>query len=233
MTPRTAQITGLLLAVAAHAAVLAPHWWSPQTLAGGAGGPLNNGDSVELTLTETPRPEPEPEPEPEPQQEPKPEPEPEAIRTEKEQPQEREEPEKEEVVEEREPEDTTEEIRPEPLLAQEPTGDGRKAAPGAHDQGDHDDAWNRYLGELQRAIERHKTYPRQARLRRQEGVVRVSFRLDEEGRVAAVEVEQSSGSSLLDRHVEHLLSRIALPRPPSDVQVARQEITLPVEFRLN
>jgi protein TonB len=231
---------GLLLALALHAAVLAPYWLAPQTLEGGAGGPVSGGRTLNLSLTEaptTPEKAPEqPKPEPEPAPEPEPEPEPEAMKTEqKPKPEKEKEKEKPEEQTEPQPEQDPEEKRQETQeqqASQQPAGDGREAGPGAHDEGDRDNAWNRYLGEIQRAIEQKKTYPRRARLRRQEGVVRVNFTVDQNGRVSAVNLEDSSGSRILDRHVQRLLREIALPAPPAGLDVDNREITLPVQFRL-
>ena len=238
--------TGLVLALALHAAVLAPYWLAPQTLQGGSGGPVSGGRTLNLSLTEAPttpekapeqpRPEPKPEPKPETEPEPEPEPEPEALKTEQK-------PETEEEKEEEKPEEETQskpeqdpgeepEKTQEQKTAQQPAGDGREAGPGAHDEGDRDNAWNRYLGEIQRAIEQRKTYPRRARLRRQEGVVRINFTVDADGGVSAVNLEDSSGSRILDRHVQRLLREVALPAPPEGLDVDNREITLPVQFRL-
>ncbi len=237
---------GLLLALALHAAVLAPHWLAPQTLQGGSGGPVSSGRTLNLSLTEaatTPeqeteqsRPEPEQEAEPEPQQEP----EPEALKTEKKpeqekkkvKPEEKTEPESQKELQEKKRKQTPEEKQKRQKVSKEPAGDGREAGPGAHDQGKHDNAWNRYLGKLQRTIEQRKTYPRRARLRRQEGVVRIRFTVARDGGVSKVELETSSSSRILDRHVQRLLRETTLPAPPSELDIKGREITLPVQFRL-
>jgi protein TonB len=235
---------GLLLALALHAAVLAPYWLAPQTLQGGSGGPVSSGRALNLSLTEartTPekapeQPKHEPKPKPEPEPAPKPEPDPEAVKTEQ-KPESEKEKEKEKSEEQTEPEPEEEAAKnpketQEPKPAQQPAGDGREAGPGAHDEGERDNAWNRYLGKIQRAIEQRKTYPRRARLRRQEGVVRINFSVDPKGRVSAVNLEDSSGSRILDRHVQSLLRESSLPTPPEGLDVSNREITLPVQFRL-
>jgi len=51
---------------------------------------------------------------------------------------------------------------------------------------------------IQTAIEKVKTYPRMARERGIEGVVRVRFRLDPSGSIERVEVTKSSGHTILD-----------------------------------
>jgi protein TonB len=239
MTPRSFRILGLTLALALHVAVFVPYWLTADTLRGGAGGPVSPSRSMSVQLAQVPpQPQEQPEPEPKPEQEPEQEPEPEAIKTKKEKVEkEQEEKEKkpEQVVQQEPEQEKKKEARetPEPRPTSKAAGDGRKAGPGAHRSGEDDDAWNRYLGEIQRAVERRKTYPRRARLRRQEGVVRVRFRLDARGRIEQVRVSQSSGSRLLDRHVTRLLRDLSLPEPPEGLDVAGRTITLPVQFRLN
>jgi TonB family protein len=48
------------------------------------------------------------------------------------------------------------------------------------------------------AIERTKSYPRLARERGTEGVVRLRFRLSPEGSIEKIEIIESSGSTILD-----------------------------------
>ena len=48
------------------------------------------------------------------------------------------------------------------------------------------------------AIERTKSYPRLARERGTEGVVRLRFRLRPEGSIEKIEIIESSGSTILD-----------------------------------
>lgn len=231
MKTRGLRILSALLAVALHVAVLAPAWLGSDTLAGGVGGPPEAGASMVISLAQQAPPEPEP------VTEPTTKPQPEAIKTERtpepeEKPEKKEE-KKEKPQEEKPDAEAAEGESQDNRQRQRKAGDGRPAGAGAHHEGRDDDAWNRYLGELRRVIERHKAYPRQARLRRQEGEVRVRFTLDADGRVTEMALVGSSGSAILDRHVEQLMNRVEFPVPPEDVDIAGQAITLPVRFSLN
>ncbi len=90
-----------------------------------------------------------------------------------------------------------------------------------------------YLTALQAWLERHKEYPRQARLRRQEGTVLLSFTFDRSGRVLDHRIERSSGHAALDREVAEMLARAQpLPAMPEAMPQARLEVTVPVQFAL-
>ncbi len=79
-------------------------------------------------------------------------------------------------------------------------------------------------------LNRHKRYPRGARSRREEGVVRVSFAINESGSVISARVTRSSGNSELDQAALDMLRRASpVPAPPPGVG---RNIALPVEFSL-
>lgn len=228
----TARLISVSLAVLLHVALLLPAWLGGEGLRGGIGGKPDSGVSMTVSLAQLPRSAPEQAMSP-----PTPQPRADALRTEQE-PEPEPEPREEQVEPEPEPQEAPDEQTPsgesdQRREAQRQSGDGRAAGEGADTSGDRDNAWNRYLGEVRRLVERHKTYPRQARLRRQEGEVRVRFALDAEGRVTDLRLVESSGSALLDRHVERLIERLELPPPPADIDVTGRTITLPVRFRLN
>lgn len=218
MKPRALRILSALLAVVIHAAILAPAWLGPDTLQGGMGGePAAGADMVVSLARQPPRPEPRPVTEtPTPKKEA-----PEALKTERQ-------PEEKKPVEEAPPEKPVERRQERKRKA----GDGRQAGAGAHARGHDENAWNRYLGKLRREVERHKTYPRRARLRREEGEVQVRFRIDHRGRVTEVALVRGSGSAVLDRHVESLMAGLEFPPPPESIRVAGKSITLPVRFSL-
>lgn len=236
MKPRGFRILALTLALALHVAVFVPWWLTADTLRGGAGGPVSPSRSMTVQLAEVPpQPEHKPQPQPRPEPETEPDPEPDALKTEKKEAEKPEKEQKQQKEARKTPEEAkkdTPEQKTEPTPASKTSGDGREAGPGAHRSGTDNDAWNQYLGELQRAIEQHKTYPRRARLRRIEGVVRVRFELTAHAGIDRIRVEASSGSPILDRHVQRLLRRITLPAPPEGLEVAGRNITVPVQFRL-
>jgi protein TonB len=88
------------------------------------------------------------------------------------------------------------------------------------------------LHALVRHLEAHRYYPVQARRQGIEGTVRLAFRIQTDGSLAAVEVRKSSGSRLLDRAAVRTVERASpLPRELA-AAVAGQELTIPVTFRL-
>lgn len=90
-----------------------------------------------------------------------------------------------------------------------------------------------WQGEVLAHLERHKRYPRSARLRRSEGVTVVRFVMDRGGRVVSVRLERPSGSGLLDEESLALLERAQpLPPPPDEITGDRIELVVPVQFQL-
>lgn len=91
-----------------------------------------------------------------------------------------------------------------------------------------------YMAALRAWLERHKRYPRTAQLRRQEGVVLLSFVMDRNGRVLAHRLQQTSGHVALDREVEALIQRAQpLPPLPATMAQARLEVVVPIRFSLD
>jgi len=90
-----------------------------------------------------------------------------------------------------------------------------------------------YAAILQAWLERHKEYPRRAQRRRQEGTALLYFVMDRDGHVLDYRIEESSGFGLLDREVERMIERAQpLPRMPEEMQQARLELMVPVQFFL-
>ena len=83
-------------------------------------------------------------------------------------------------------------------------------------------------------LEQHKEYPRRARARRQEGVVRLFIAVDRQGEVREAYVEDSVGHVLLERAALDMLERARpLPPLPDDIQGERLELVVPVHFYIN
>jgi protein TonB len=90
-----------------------------------------------------------------------------------------------------------------------------------------------YYRELAAWLERHKRYPAQARKQRQEGVVRVRFVIDRNGRLISQNIAQSSGHRALDDAATDLLRRASpLPAIPLHIGRTRLEIVIPIAYRL-
>jgi len=81
-------------------------------------------------------------------------------------------------------------------------------------------------------IDRHRTYPRAARHRQEEGVVQVRFELDGAGQVLRVDLHRPSGSALLDEAALALLREARLPAPPPRMDPARRKVTVAIRYRL-
>ncbi len=90
-----------------------------------------------------------------------------------------------------------------------------------------------YAARIRAWLLAHQTYPRHARMRRQEGIVQVRFVLDRDGRLLEGRVVGSSGVDLLDREGLAMLARaVPYPRAPDDVAGDRIEFSAPIEFLL-
>ena len=80
-------------------------------------------------------------------------------------------------------------------------------------------------------LARYKRYPQSARMRREEGVVRVRFTMDAQGYLLSTSIVQSSGYRALDREVEDLLRRAQpLPPLPPETGLNRFQVEMPVQF---
>lgn len=86
---------------------------------------------------------------------------------------------------------------------------------------------------LSSRLQQFTRYPPLARMRREQGIVRLHFTMDRTGKVLSVELEKSSGSSLLDDEALALIHRAEpLPPPPPEVPGERIDKTVPVKFVL-
>lgn len=85
-----------------------------------------------------------------------------------------------------------------------------------------------YIGRLMAWLERHKSYPRHARLRRIEGRVIVHIRLAPSGAVLEAKIAEGSGQWLLDDAALEMIRKAdPVPAPPPDASL---EFSLPVVF---
>ena len=90
-----------------------------------------------------------------------------------------------------------------------------------------------YASRLRAWLEAHKTYPKRARMRREEGVVHVHFAVDRQGRLLGGDVTRSSGHAALDAEAMAMLDRSnPFPGAPHTVRGERIEVSTPVEFFL-
>ncbi len=90
-----------------------------------------------------------------------------------------------------------------------------------------------YMAILQAWLEKHKEYPRGARLRRMEGTTLLYFVMDRDGKVLDFRIQKSSGYEILDHEVEEMIKRAQpLPQMPDNMRQARLELVVPVQFLL-
>jgi periplasmic protein TonB len=79
-------------------------------------------------------------------------------------------------------------------------------------------------------LERHRRYPIAARLRREQGVTIVRFRINRPGQVLSLSLTRSSGSRVLDGAAIDTIKRAQpLPHIPDD-RPDELDLTVPVEF---
>ncbi len=90
-----------------------------------------------------------------------------------------------------------------------------------------------YAAKVRSWLLAHKTYPKHARMRREEGVVHVFFVIDRAGRLIEGRVLAACGRAALDDEAAAMLRRASpYPPAPSDLPGERFEITAPVDFVL-
>jgi protein TonB len=94
-------------------------------------------------------------------------------------------------------------------------------------------AESKYLAELQRAIARHRYFPRKARRKGVEGVVTLYFVIEADGQIRDVRVSKSSGSAALDDAGLQTLKRLGRFAPiPDSIGRTRWPLRVPISFTL-
>jgi periplasmic protein TonB len=86
--------------------------------------------------------------------------------------------------------------------------------------------------EISAILERNKRYPSEARAKKQQGVAKIAFNMDRQGRVLSTRLVTSSGSSLLDEEALSLTQRAQFPPPPVVFAGGEITVTVPVRFSL-
>ena len=91
----------------------------------------------------------------------------------------------------------------------------------------------RWQSALAAHLERFKHYPRAARARHVQGMAKVAFTIDHEGRLLSSQIVQSSGSSLLDQETLDMLARAQpMPKPPGNAPDNQLSFVVPVHFNV-
>ncbi len=91
-----------------------------------------------------------------------------------------------------------------------------------------------YYQLILKKLERFKKYPSRARRRGEQGTVRLTFSLNQDGSLHSHEITKSSGSRALDREVEQLIVRASpFPPIPEIMGTGKLELSVPISFTLH
>ena len=103
--------------------------------------------------------------------------------------------------------------------------------------GEHNDAalpWAEYKALVYAAINAQKIYPKQAKIRRIEGVVTVRFEVNHNGLVSQFEIIKKAKSRYLNRSTRELFADLRLPQPESQIlHLLPSTMTVPIKYSLN
>jgi TonB family C-terminal domain len=91
------------------------------------------------------------------------------------------------------------------------------------------DQLSRYFALVKGIIESKKRYPEEAKRRGEEGIVVVSFTIDESGNPVNVRLASSSGSSSIDNETLRLIRSLKFPPPPDGKPI---NLRVEVEYQL-
>ena len=90
-----------------------------------------------------------------------------------------------------------------------------------------------YFSTLKAWLEKHKTYPRRARLSGTQGTVVINFSMSRDGKVLSRHIIESSGHTILDEAaIEAVQKSSPLPQPPAQLADSDLNITVPFGFYL-
>lgn len=97
-----------------------------------------------------------------------------------------------------------------------------------------DSKWANYKESVFSAIHAQKVYPRQARIRRAEGVVTVKFVINQQGGVESFKLLKRAKSKHLNKSTEKLFAELRLPEPdPSIHPRFPSTLTVPIKYSIN
>jgi protein TonB len=91
-----------------------------------------------------------------------------------------------------------------------------------------------YLSQLAAHLNAYKIYPTEARIRREQGTVRLHFVLDRAGHVLSFDVARSSGSTALDQEARAMIQHAdPFPPPPPQFKGETLDLVVPLVFSLH
>ncbi len=113
-------------------------------------------------------------------------------------------------------------------------GGGSDAPPAQGVKNTVDEMQAKYERQLSQWLQKHKTYPMEARLAGQQGKAIVRLRMDRRGNVKYSAVDRSTGHTLLDESVMAMVKKATpMPRPPAGYPGGMLlEFLVPVVFEL-
>lgn len=95
-------------------------------------------------------------------------------------------------------------------------------------------AWNQYKASVFAAINAQKVYPKQAKIRRIEGIVTVRFVVNEQGLISRYEIIKKAKSRYLNRSTKELFAGLRLPQPAASLsEHLPSTLTVPIKYSLN
>ncbi len=128
---------------------------------------------------------------------------------------------------------TSQQSRPS-VAARQQAGGARTGQVGNDGDQAQQTAWNDYKQTVFQTINARQSYPKQARLRREEGVVEVRFRVQRDGRIGHFELIRKSKSKRLNRSAQDLFSELRLPEPTEGIHnKLPATMTISLEYNLD
>ncbi|MDR1395029.1 MAG: TonB family protein [Deltaproteobacteria bacterium] len=94
------------------------------------------------------------------------------------------------------------------------------------------DSEKAYILQVAQTLKNSQRYPAAARRRREQGQVRVSFRIEKDGRIDSPRIMASSGYKSLDNEVLALMARVS-PLPPLPPESSRPAMTVSVLLKFS
>jgi protein TonB len=124
--------------------------------------------------------------------------------------------------------------KPAPAAVGRPNPDLNSIGPGGVGGGTrrgNPDLLSAYKSQISRRLNRYKKYPTAALSRGLKGVVRVSFRINANGRVSTARMVASSGFAVFDDEALALLRRCSpFPAIPKDLGLNDLDLSVPISF---
>lgn len=90
-----------------------------------------------------------------------------------------------------------------------------------------------YAQQISRLLAGHQEYPRLAAMRGWEGEVRLRLKIARKGNLLSIQVDHSSGYSILDQHALQLVDLAGnLPAMPDEMEGQEIQVIVPVNYKL-